>query len=490
MTTSNAKAQIIEGITWTELQRADYHFNRPFGVLVEKDQVFEVTQVLRILPKKRVTAVGVWHGRPAIIKIFFDKRNALRHRDADVAGMKVCYVSNIPAPALYFEGTALDKRLQIVIYEFLQQGESLYSIWEKTADINTLEPLLKNVVIELATQHVLGVLQEDCHLKNFFITDKQIITLDGGQITASDKMVDKPESMENLALFLSQLGVGLEVLNDKLFIHYAKARGWLLKKNDITDFQLMIKKYDKTRWLDYDKKLQRSSSAHLKFKTLTQQGMVERAYLNVEMKAFLKDPDSVFSKPDNFLLKNGRSSTVIQAQLDGQAFVIKRYNLKHLWHRVRRSVRVTRALMCWRYAHQLRMFHVATPKPIAYVERAVLGLRGRSYLVTEAVKGVNIGEYCANKTATDETVQAIVPKVIQLLAGFKALKLTHGDLKKTNIIVNKQDNPMIIDLDGIKEHQTKTGLNQSWKAEKKRFLRNFDNQPTVKALFESAFDSV
>lgn len=488
MTTSNAKAQRIEGITYTELQRADYDFNRPFAVPIEKDKHFEVTQVLRVMPKKRLTAVGVWNGRPAIIKLFFDKRSALRHRDADVAGMKVCYVNNIPAPALYFEGAALDKRVQVVIYEYFQQGESLYSLWEEIPDVNSLEPLLKNVVIELATQHVLGVLQQDCHLKNFFIVGKHIFTLDGGQITASDKMIDKSESMENLALFLSQLGVGLDVLNDKLFIHYAKARGWLLKKNDITDFQLMIKKYDKTRWLDYEKKLQRSSSAHLKFKTLAQQGMVERAYLGAEMKAFLKDPDSVFVLPTSLLLKNGRSSTVIQAQLDGHAFVIKRYNLKHLWHRVRRSVRVTRALMCWRYAHQLRLFHVATPKPIAYVERSVLGLRGRSYLVTEAVKGVNIGEYCANKTAADDAVRTIVPKTIQLLAGFKALKLTHGDLKKTNIIVNKFENPVMIDLDGVKEHQTKTGLNQSWKAEKKRFLRNFENQPTVKALFEEEFD--
>lgn len=478
----------VSDIQWAELQHADYQFNRPFDLVLEKERVFHATQVLRVLPKKRLVAFGVWNDRPAVIKIFFDRKQALRHRDLDVAGMKMLHLNNIPAPALWYEGVAHDKRLHVVVYERIIDAVSLYDIWRSAPDVNALEPVLKAVVIELATQHVLGVLQQDCHLKNFLITDKAVITLDGGQIQASTSMIGKAESMDNLALFFSQLGAGVDALCDALFLYYAKSRGWLLKKEDITDLQLLIKKHDRIRWMQYDKKLQRASSAHYRFQSLKQHGLVERRYLGDEMKAFLKDPDSVFLRNDAVILKKGRSSTVVQVTLDEQLLVIKRYNLKNIWHRLRRSLRVTRAMRCWHLAHKLHLFHVATAKPVAVIERSLLGLRGRSYFVTECIPGVDLGAFCSQKTAQDEAVQIIAPRVIKLFDGLKSMDVSHGDLKKTNILINAQAYPVIIDLDGAKVHTTKTGLRQAWRSEFKRFLANFNNQPTIKALFKTLMD--
>lgn len=485
MSIKSETAVPVSSLPWAELQQADYQFNRPFDLVLEKERVFHATQVLRVLPKKRLVAFGVWEDRPAVIKLFFDRKHALRHRDLDVAGMKVLHVNNIPAPALWYEGVAEDKRVHVVIYERIIDAVSLYDLWRATPDVNALEHVLKAVVIELATQHVLGVLQQDCHLKNFLITDKAVITLDGGQIHASTTMIGKPESMDNLALFFSQLGAGLGALCDALFVHYAKSRGWLLKKEDITDLQLLIKKHDRIRWMQYDKKLQRSSSAHYRFKSLKQHGLIERRYLGDEMKAFLKDPDAVFLRNDAVILKKGRSSTVVQVTLDENLLVIKRYNLKNLWHRLRRSLRVTRAMRCWHLAHKLDLFHVATAKPVAVIERAVMGLRGRSYFVTECVPGVDLGTFCSLKTAQDEAVQMIAPRVLKLFDGLKSLDISHGDLKNTNILINAHVYPVIIDLDGAKVHTTKAGLRQAWRAEFKRFLANFRNQPTIKALFQT-----
>lgn len=474
-----------QALTYTDCVSANYDFNRPFELALERDQVVSATEVVRVLPKKRMVAFGTWQGMPVVIKLFFDHKHALRHRDADVAGMKALYTNNIPAPALRYEGRANEKRIHVLIYERIQQAESLYALWRQTPDVHLLEATLKNVVIELATQHVLGVVQKDVHLGNFLITDKQVITLDGGQIEASYELTPKEKSMDNLALFFSQLGAGVDDLCELLFKHYAKARGWLLKKEDSTDLQLSIKKYNEQRFLQFDKKLMRSSSMQMKYKTWAWQGMLLRQYQTPEFLAFLKEPDLVFSKSDAVILKNGRSSTVIQITLDNRVLVIKRYNLKHLWHRLRRSLRLTRAATSWRLAHKLRLFHVATATPVAYLERAVVGLRGRSYLVMEAVPGVNLGSYCQGKTALDESVRVIAPRVVALLNGLKAVGVTHGDLKSTNILVGPENYPVFIDLDGAKEHATQTGLRQAWRFEVKRFLKNFDAQPTIKALFKA-----
>lgn len=474
----------MSSLTLADFLGASYGFNRPFECVIENNEVFSATDVVRVLPRKRLVAFGVWQGKPAVIKLFFDRKNALRHAKADANGMKALAVNNIPAPALLYEGRAKEKRIYVLIYERIMNALSLYQVWKTSPDVNQLEFLLQSVVLEIATQHVLGVLQNDLHLNNFLMTEKQVITLDGAQIAITDTMVPKQESMDNLALFFSQLGAGTQALSQRLFQFYAKARGWLIKKDDVIDMALLIKKHHEQRWLHYEKKLARGSSAHFKVKTLSMQGMVDRSLKTPEFLAFIKSPDAVFARPDAVVLKNGRSSTVIQITLDGQALVIKRYNLKHAWHRLRRMLRMTRANLCWILGHKLDLFHVETAKPLAYLERRVLGLRGRSYYVTAYVPGVGLGDYCAGKGALDEPVKAVAPRVVQLLNQIKELNMTHGDLKKTNLLINEQGVPVLIDLDGMKSHATQAGLKQAWRGEVKRFLANFEAQPTIKALFQ------
>jgi RIO-like serine/threonine protein kinase len=475
---------VKQGLSLADCLSASYGFDRPFDCVIENNEVFSATNVVRVLPRKRMVAFGVWQGKPAVIKLFFDRKNALRHCKADVNGMKALAVNNIPAPALLYEGRAKEKRVHVLIYERIQQAVSLYDVWRDSPDVNQLEFLLQTVVLEIATQHVLGVLQNDLHLNNFLMTEKQVITLDGAQITTTDSMIQKSESMDNLALFFSQLGAGTQALCQRLFQFYAKARGWLIKKDDFVDMALLIKKHQEQRWVQYEKKLSRSSSAHLKIKTLTMQGMVDRRLQTPEFLAFMKAPDAVFSNPAAVMLKNGRSSTVIRITLDGQPLVIKRYNLKDAWHRVRRMFRVTRAKACWVLAHKLDLFHVETAKPLAYLERRVLGLRGRSYYVTAFVSGVSLGDYCQGKSALDEPVKAVAPRIVHLLNKIKELNLTHGDLKKTNLLIDAQGVPSLIDLDGMKSHATQAGLSLAWRGEVKRFLANFEAQPTIKALFQ------
>lgn len=471
-------------ISFTACLTASYGFNQPFECLIENDDVFTATEVVRVLPRKRMVAFGLWQGKPAVIKLFYDKKNALRHAKADAAGMKALALYNIPAPRLLYEGRAKEKRIHVLIFERVMHALSLAKVWRDTPDVNQLEFLLQSVVLEIATQHVLGVRQRDLHLDNFLLTEKQVITLDGAQITVADVMISKPESMDNLALFFSQLGAGAQGLSHRLFQYYAKARGWLIKNDDFIDMALLIKKHQVQRWQHYEKKLLRSSSAHLRMKTFRWQAVFSRRLNTPEFLAFLKSPDDVFSRSDAVMLKNGRSSTVIQISLDGVPLVIKRYNLKHVWHRLRRLLRDTRARACWMLAHKLDLFHVETAQPLAYLEHNILGFRGRSYYVSAYVPGVSLGAALQGKGALDEPVKTLAPRVVNLLNKVKELNMTHGDLKSTNLIITPEEVPVLIDLDGMKSHATQAKLKQAWRGEVKRFLANFNAQPTIKALFQ------
>jgi len=466
-----------------ELQKADYQFQFPFSLDLGTDELY-AERLLRLVPGKRMVVFGMWRGMPVVAKLFFDNRRAKQQAEADAKSIKLLEDHKIPTPALRFTGATSDQRVHALIFERITNGEDLYALWTQRESNQDLLPVLYAVMIELATQHVLGIKQQDMHLGNFLIAGKLIYTIDGSEVVATNNLLPKAESMENLALLLSQLGAGVTSLQESLFLHYANARGWLLRPADTLEIKYLIKQNDFNRWQDYQKKILRSSTDFLPYRRLGVRGMLMRTANLPEMQAFLQDPDSVFNKEYKELLKNGRSSTVIKVMLDGREVVIKRYNMKSIWHRLRRMFRHTRALHCWRLAQKLSLFQVKTAPPIAYVESNWLGIRGKSYYVMEYVPGPDIKTYLAPFETEPYSAAIVIQRVCQLLASLQQLEITHGDLKATNMIVNDRQQPVLIDLDGANEHLTLTGLRQAWREEIHRFLCNFVEQPTLAQIMQ------
>jgi tRNA A-37 threonylcarbamoyl transferase component Bud32 len=166
--------------------------------------------------------------------------------------------------------------------------------------------------------------------------------------------------------------------------------------------------------------------------------------------------------------------------------VVKRYNIKNTWHWLRRSLRVTRAAQSWRLSNLLRLFGVPTAKPVAFIEKRVLGLRNKSYFIMEYVNGEHMGEYFAKYKEDDAHFEKIAMRVVTLLNNLTKLRVSHGDLKVTNILI-ENDRPVIIDLDGMSEHASQAKASKAFKKDFKRFMKNWDRRPSVKALFERLF---
>jgi hypothetical protein len=80
------------------------------------------------------------------------------------------------------------------------------------------------------------------------------------------------------------------------------------------------------------------------------------------------------------VIKAGNTATVARLYVDGEAFVVKRYNIKSWQHAMGRMWRPTRAQRAWQNAHRLRMLGIATFKPIALIERRLGPMRRDAYL--------------------------------------------------------------------------------------------------------------
>lgn len=487
MTTSSNNISELRNLTWKDLKKSAYAIKTPFQLDLGNGEVLIAEQVVRSVPKRRLVVFGVWKDKPIVAKLFFDKK-AKHKLQKDVAGIKILQTNRIPTPALYFQGRSKEKRIHVAILQRIFNAKNLADMWQARESTKSLLPLLKAVVIELATQHVFGVLQHDLHLKNFLLTKKTMFMLDGAAVESFPYLLPKKVSMNNLALFLAQFGVGLEKFHELLFRHYAKSRGWLLKTGDILEFRAMIKKWNVERWQNYEKKIFRPCTDFSCIKGSYATGMYDKNFAADEFQAFLKNPDAIFLQETTQSLKEGRSATVIKATLDGREFVIKRYNMKNIWHFLRRCLRPTRAMQSWRLAQKLHLFGVATAKPIAYIEKRFMGFRGRSYYVSEFVSGEHAGNYFDRNEHDQRKVETMVIRITSLLKNLAKLEISHGDLKITNILINEREQPVLIDLDGTAEHMYLSSLRKAWRKEIKRFLLNFHNQPTVGDKFKSALE--
>lgn len=487
MTIPSDAVSAPSALTWKDLRAIKYAYNEPFCYALSDGDVFYADEVARLVPGRRLVAFGTWQGKSVVCKMFFDLRHAKRHMEKDRAGIKTLEENKIPAPILLHEDTSKDQRVYVLMYDRIFGAHSLEEIWQGRENIEAVMPQMKAVIIELATQHVLGVQQHDLHLKNFLLTDKIIYTLDGAQIQLYPCLLPKKQSMNSLALFLSQLGVGVEKYQELLFRHYAKARGWLLKREDVVEMFLMIKRWNQERWQRFEKKIFRSSSDFAKINDWSTFGIYNRYYSSEEFSQFLANPESAFAHPTAVMLKNGRSSTVIQVVLGGSTLVVKRYNLKNFWHRLRRCLRPTRAYSCWRLSQKMNLFGVQTAQPAAFIEKRWMGLRGKSYFVTEYIAGSHAGDYFTQHENDDLAVVQMVKRIAKLLRNLARLEITHGDLKITNILINQNKRPVLIDLDGASEHVSITGLRSSWKREIRRFMQNFIDMPKVAEKFRAEF---
>lgn len=464
-----------------QLLKADYAFNAPFDLVLRGGDTLRAVSVVRLVPGRRMVVFGTWQGKPVAAKLFLDARRARQHLQKEVSGFNILNDNKIPTPPLYQADVSEDGRIYVAIFERIIDASNAEAWWLERQSLHKIMPILSTIMIELATQHVLGIKQCDLHMKNFLAKPDpyeptfHIYTLDGAQLSLQADKLDKKDSMQNVALFLAQFGVGVENYQLELFRHYANARGWYVKRKDILDLLAMIEAHSNERWRRFEKKIWRDCTDFTSVQRLTMTGMHDRSYVGREWSLFLRDPEYVFTHASAVILKAGRSSTVVKVVLDGRELVVKRYNMKSGWHFVRRCLRTTRAKKSWRIAQKLRLFHIATAKPVAYLEKRYAMLKGVSYFVTEYVPTSELKDFAPYTEV-----------VSKLLKNLLKLSVTHGDLKLSNILMDKQGQPLLIDFDGAKEHRSPYRLKEAWQREISRFLRNFNGQPALQHAFKDS----
>jgi hypothetical protein len=207
------------------------------------------------------------------------------------------------------------------------------------------------------------------------------------------------------------------------------------------------------------------------------------------------------------LLKDGVTCKVWAVNDDGFRAVVKRYNTKPLWRRIKFrqlfgrgllspenanpllffGLLSGRALVSWENAHILHFFGIRTPRPLAVLRIRRDGIHSTSYFVTEAVAGIRANWWFADDATSIEQKTVMAGKVAALLRELADQRISHGDLKAANILI-VGDTPVLIDLDAMVKHRFRAVFRYHWGRDMQRFLQAWENAPEIKRIMQRALD--
>ncbi len=417
-------------------------------------------ELLRVLPGRRLVLRAQDGAHDVVLKLFFGTRRR-RYRDRESAGLSALAVAGARTPDILAKLESED--MLGLVLRYLPDSERIDS-----EDPQRLAALVRL----LARLHGNGVTQADLHLNNFFYAEGQLYAIDGDGVRTHHPPLGRRSSIRNFALLLAQLPPATGGCIEMLCAAYGDARGWA--DNVEVELRRQLNRERRHRVSRYLKKTQRNCTEFAVTGSWQHKLFALRSVDDELISQLLEDPDRLIREGE--ILKLGNSATVVRHRsVSSGSYVIKRYNVKNFWHRLRRIFKpVARFRRAWCNGQRLHLMQIPTARPLALLERRIGPLRGVAYLVFQDLGDQDLLREVDELGLSEERCNELA-NLFRLL---KLIGVSHGDTKGTNFIVHN-DRIHQIDLDGMR-----AGL-KHLETDRDRFLDNWAEPERIR--FAAAF---
>ncbi len=439
----------------------------------------QLLSLLRVLPGQRYVGAGVWRGRTVLAKLLVGNK-AARHFQRELQGVRLLAEQGLTTPLLLADGLQ-EGEGGWLLFEFLEGAHSLGDAWEQVAALPVLaDPqldVLGQALAAIAELHAKGLWQEDLHLDNLLRHDDKLYLIDGAGICVehAGQPLSRQKVLENLGVFFAQLPKSLEPFTEELLVHYL-----LANPEHALPLEMLQKQVSKVRsWRlkDFLNKVGRECSLF----SVQRGPFALRAIRREEEAAMLPVLEQADQLLDQgHLYKTGGAASVGRVDVAGRSLVVKRYNIKGLAHWFKRFWRPSRAWHSWREGNRLAFLGIATPKPLAVLEKRFLWLRSRAYLITEYLPGPDIIERFAPFVESGAAPESELVALEALFAELLKERISHGDFKGHNLFW-QEDRWALIDLDSMCQHSSLSSFAPAYARDRARFMRNW---PETSALYQ------
>jgi tRNA A-37 threonylcarbamoyl transferase component Bud32 len=439
----------------------------------------QLLTLLRVLPGQRYVGAGVWRGRPVLAKLLVGSK-ASRHFQRELNGVRLLADQGLATPLLLADGLK-EGDGGWLLFDFLEDAHSLGDAWQQVESLPLLadeqSAVLADALGAIGQMHRKGLWQEDLHLDNLLRQRGRLYLIDGAGICAETpgQPLSRQKVLENLGVFFAQLPKSLEPFTEELLVYYLLSNGEHALPMEA--LQKQINKVRSWRLRDFLDKVGRECTLF----SVQRGAFGLRAIRREEEAAMLPVLDQADALLDQgHLYKTGGAASVGRVQIDGRTLVIKRYNIKGFAHWLKRFWRPSRAWHSWREGNRLAFLGIATPKPLALLEKRFFWLRSRAYLVTEFLPGPDIIERFAPYVESGDAPEAELLALDHLFAELIGERISHGDFKGHNLFW-QQDRWAMIDLDAMRQHASVSSFAPAYARDRARFMRNW---PEGSALYQ------
>ena len=379
---------------------------------------FELLKILREIPFRRRVYLAKKENSYFILKIFSLKKEYLR----ELKGALILNESDVLTPKILSFG---EKETEYyIVFEYINNAINLED-YLKSNQGSIKKNIIKDLFQTNMALHRLNIIQKDNYLKNYLIAENNIYVIDGGMIKTI-KFFTSLRKLINLALLESKIDPDLLKEN----INFYQSKISMTTKN-------IFKRYFIHKSIQrYLKKTLRTTS---EFK---RQSNFSRLILKRHDFQFnFKEIDQLLNKTE--VIKNGNTCTVFRHD----NLIIKRYNLKSIWHFVALQFKKSRGLNSWQITNALNLLNISTPIPYFYYEKRFLFLRLNTYFAMSYQDSINIKDY-ESQLQTSQSRRNFSEKLFKFFNKLSFYRFIHGDLKHTNILVNnKNEDIFLIDFD-------------------------------------------
>ncbi|MGF0242249.1 lipopolysaccharide kinase InaA family protein [Rhodococcus sp. IEGM1300] len=439
----------------------------------------QLLSLLRVLPGQRYVGAGVWRGRPVLAKLLVGGK-AARHFQRELEGVRLLADQGLTTPQLLVDGLK-EGEGGWLLFDFLENAESLGDAWSKVEHLPVLadeqSAVLADALGAMGQMHRKGLWQEDLHLDNLLRQGGRLYLIDGAgiRVETAGKPLSRQKVLENLGVFFAQLPKSLEPYTEELLVYYLLSNGEHALPMEA--LQKQIGKVRSWRLKDFMIKVGRECTLF----SVRRGAFGLRAIRRDEEAAMLPVLEQADALLDQgHLYKTGGAASVGKVEIDGRLLVIKRYNIKGFAHWLKRFWRPSRAWHSWREGNRLAFLGIATPKPLALLERRFLWLRNRAYLITEYLPGPDIIERFAPYVENGNAPEVELAALDHLFAELIRERISHGDFKGHNLFWH-QDRWSLIDLDSMCQHGPAGSFASAYARDRARFMRNW---PEGSALYQ------
>ena len=439
-------------------------------------------------PTSRQAAYALVPSAISLVKCFMPGKKQRREFNREVNGLKMLSERGVSCPSLLY--TAYDELGSLwVVTEFVENSNELSDIVLNCKGKELRQRVIREFFVILIEHWQAGVHQTDAHLRNFLWDGQFIYTIDVGLIRFKNVALSGFKKTKILEEMLGSYTVSFrdELLNVIPGICGEFDEQELLRRIQGERFKRRVALEEEKNLRRIWRKSQRDCSQFLTAKQGQRKLICQRSLDSALIEKLKNDPDDLMLIGTR--LKSGNTCTVQRIEWEGRPMVLKRYNPKSIFYRIRHCMMLSRAMRSWTNGIVMCNFGIPTATAVAVVEEYRCGLLERAYFLMEHFDGESISDYLNRKENDEPEFERAVSGLSQLFTCLRRLRIVHGDFKAKNILIN-ESGLRLIDTDGLKFFVSSRSFFKLFYADFQRLLNNWPDGSRVRGILKNRLSAI